>query len=154
MRTRKQKAASRANAQKSTGPRTAEGNAVSSLNALKFGVYAKTPIIFDESPQDLADLTAEFQEQYHPANPTERSLVDTLSNSEWRQRRLLNSEAALWEHNANRILDDGQVIRVTVGAAFAADSERFARCQEIVSHFERAHQRALTELHRLRAEPQ
>ena len=133
--------------------RTRKQIAASRANALKFGIYAKTPVIFDESPQDLVDLTAEFQERYHSATPTECSLVDTLSNSEWRQRRLLASEAALWEHNANRILDDGQVIRVTTSAAFASDPERFARCQEITSHFERAHQRALAELRRLRVEP-
>jgi hypothetical protein len=153
MATKKQIAASRLNAQKSSGPRTAEGKAASCLNALKFGVYAKTPIIFDESPEDLAHLAAERHEEYLPANPTERSLVDTLSNIEWRHRRLRRSEAALWDHAANRILDDGQVVRVTSGAAFAVESGRLARCQQIVTFCERKHQRALTELRRLRAAP-
>ena len=38
--TPKQQAASRANAQKSTGPRTSAGKAVSRFNALKHGIYA------------------------------------------------------------------------------------------------------------------
>jgi hypothetical protein len=40
MPTAKQQAASRANAQKSTGPRTSAGKAVSRFNALKHGIYA------------------------------------------------------------------------------------------------------------------
>jgi hypothetical protein len=158
MATKKQIAANRLNAQKSCGPCTAEGKAASRLNALKFGVYAKTPIIFDESPDDLAELAAECHDEYLPAGLTERSLVDTLSNIEWRHRRLRRSEAALWEHAANNILgnnilDDGQAVRVTPGAAFAAEADRLAKCQQIVTFCERKHQRALTELRRLRAAP-
>ena len=153
MATKKQIAANRLNAQKSSGPRTAEGKAASRLNALKFGVYAKTPIIFDESPDDLAQLAAECHDEYRPATLTERSLVDTLSNIEWRHCRLRRSEAALWEHAANNIPDDGQAVRVTPGAAFAAEADRLAKCQQIVTFCERKHQRALTELRRLRAAP-
>jgi hypothetical protein len=45
MTTEKQIAANRANAQESTGPRTAVGKAASSANALKSGIYAKFLLI-------------------------------------------------------------------------------------------------------------
>ncbi len=55
MPTAKQTAANRMNAQKSTGPRTTAGKAVSRFNALKHGIYAIHQIMFDEKPEDLAE---------------------------------------------------------------------------------------------------
>ena len=49
--TPKQAAASRANSQKSTGPRITAGKAASRFNALKHGVYAVHQIMFDEPPR-------------------------------------------------------------------------------------------------------
>jgi hypothetical protein len=51
MATPAQIAANRANAQKSTGPRTAEGKAASRLNALKHGLDAESLIIPGEDPR-------------------------------------------------------------------------------------------------------
>ena len=51
--------ANRLNAQKSTGPTSPEGKAVSSLNALKSGIDAHSEIIRDEDPAALEALTAE-----------------------------------------------------------------------------------------------
>jgi hypothetical protein len=64
--TPKQAAASRANSQKPTGPRSAAGKAVSRFNALKHGIYAVHQIMFDETPEDLAELSAEYHELYSP----------------------------------------------------------------------------------------
>ena len=50
--------ANRRNSQKSTGPRTAAGIAVSSQNALGSGVYAESETIRDENPSDLEALAA------------------------------------------------------------------------------------------------
>jgi hypothetical protein len=44
MATEKQRAANRRNAQKSTGPRSVEGKAVSSQNALKSSIDAKSQV--------------------------------------------------------------------------------------------------------------
>jgi hypothetical protein len=67
--TPKQWAASRANAQKSTGPRAAAGKATSRFNALKHGIY-------------------EYHELYTPADSHERFLVDAMVHNEWRLRRI------------------------------------------------------------------
>ena len=50
MRTEKQTSASRENAKKSTGPRTPEGKANSSKNALKHGLMAQDAVIPGEDP--------------------------------------------------------------------------------------------------------
>src|SRR6202521_1061365 len=97
MATAKQTAANRMNAQKSSGPRTAAGKAVSRFNALKHGIYAVHQIMFDEKPEDLAELAAEYHELYSPADSKERFLVDTLVHNEWRLRRMRRVEAELWQ---------------------------------------------------------
>jgi len=52
MATDRQIAANRANAQKSTGPRTQAGKAASSANAIKSGVYAQSTLIPGEDPAE------------------------------------------------------------------------------------------------------
>ena len=90
--------ANRLNAQKSTGPKSPEGKAASSLNALKSGIDAWSHIIPGEDPAELEALTAAFHLHYRPAGPTELSLVDTLISTEWTQRRLRRIEAQLWNY--------------------------------------------------------
>jgi hypothetical protein len=98
--TPKQAAASRANSQKSTGPRSAAGKAVSRFNALKHGIYAVHQIMFE----DLAELSAEYHELYSPADSKQRFLVDTLVHHEWRIRRIRRVEAALWQTAYNAFI--------------------------------------------------
>src|SRR6266853_1700039 len=80
--------ANRLNAQKSTGPKSPEGKAASSLNALKSGIDAWSHIIPGEDPAELEALTAQFLLHFLPADPNQLSLVDTLISTEWIQRRL------------------------------------------------------------------
>src|SRR5438445_6441500 len=90
--------ANRRNAQKSTGPKTPEGKARSSLNALKSGIDAWSHIIPGEDPAELEALTAAFHQHYQPSDPIQLSLVDTLVSTEWIQRRLRRIEAQLWNY--------------------------------------------------------
>src|SRR5580700_7118938 len=104
MATPKQTAANRMNAQKSSGPRTPAGKAISRFNALKHGIYAVHQIMFDEKAEDLAELAAEYHEHHRPADADQRLLVDTLVHNEWRLRRMRRVEAVLWEHAADAYL--------------------------------------------------
>jgi hypothetical protein len=146
--TPKQRAASRANAQKSTGPRTTAGKAASRFNALKHGIYAVHQIMFDETPEDLAELAAEYHELYSPADAHERSLVDTLVANEWRIRRMRRVEAGLWEHASNLFIVKNldTTTTCTSAEAFATDSATFERLQRVVSSCERDYHRAHKEL--------
>jgi hypothetical protein len=146
--TPKQRAASRANAQKSTGPRTAAGKAVSRFNALKHGIYAVHQIMFDEKAEDLAELTAEYHELYSPADSKERFLVDTLVHHEWRLRRMRRVEAELWQTAYNAfIVKNIEVTSIcTSGDAFATDSATFERLQRVANSCDRVYHRTLKEL--------
>ena len=51
----KQIEANRLNAEKSTGPRTTEGKSVVAANALKHGIFARSPAIVGENSFDFID---------------------------------------------------------------------------------------------------
>src|ERR1035438_4259361 len=97
MASQKQLAANRLNAKKSTGPRSPQGKARSSMNALKTGIDAGTHIIQHESPSRLEALADEYYDRFHPTTPEQRMLVDTLVDSEWLLRRFRRVEAQLWQ---------------------------------------------------------
>jgi len=158
MATAKQTAANRLNAKK---PRTAQATSASRFNALKHGIYAERLVMFEEKAEDLADLAAEYHEQHAPANPTERSLVDTLIHNEWRLRRLRRVEADLWQRGYNTFvvtstvaeIDNDALNTCTSGDAFAAEPAIFDRLQRIVNGCERNYHRALKELQAAQAQP-
>ena len=100
--TPKQIEANRLNAQKSTGPRSLEGKAASSMNALKSGIHAQSLIIRGESAEELQALTAEYYGHWQPATPQERLWLDALIRGEWLLRRLSVAEAQLWELGFDR----------------------------------------------------
>jgi hypothetical protein len=152
MSTRKQRAASRANGQKSQGPITSEGKAKSRYNALKHGIDAKQQIMFSESAEDLAELAAEYHELYSPANVDERFLVDTLVNNEWRLRRLRCVEADLWRAANNLFIENHPEIGESApGDAFTGSGPAFDRLQRIMNSCQRQYHHARKELQSLRA---
>ena len=93
----KQLAANRRNAQKSTGPRTAAGRAVSKMNARKHGILSKAVVVrgwrIKESPRKFAALHQRFTEELGPVGPLEEMLVDQIVTAHWRLRRALTAEA-------------------------------------------------------------
>jgi len=156
MPTPKQAAANRMNAQKSTGPRTTAGKAVSRFNALKHGIYAVHQIMFDEKAEDLAELSAEYHEHHNPADANERLLVDALVHNEWRLRRMRRVEADLWyrAYNTFVVKNIEVTLKCTCGDAFVTDSSTFERLQRLVNSCERVYHRTLKDLERLQSQPE
>src|ERR1017187_5865203 len=97
MASKKQIEANRLNAQKSTGPSSAEGKVPSSMNALKTGIDAKTHLIRGETSTALQELTGEYHGRFRPSTPEQRMLVDTLIDCEWLLRRFRPIQTPLWE---------------------------------------------------------
>ena len=95
MATPAQIAANRLNALKSTGPRTAEGRAASSLNALKSGLDAESQFLPGESPEQFAALRTSYYELYRPTTPGQRFYVDQMVRNEWLLLRFHRVEESL-----------------------------------------------------------
>ena len=66
MATKTQLEANRANARRSTGPKTASGKARSSMNGLKHGLTAETIVIGDEDPAQFERLRKALEERFEP----------------------------------------------------------------------------------------
>jgi hypothetical protein len=96
MATPAQLAANRANALRSTGPRTQEGKSVSRFNALKHGVDAQSIVIPGEDPAEYQALAGEYDQTYEPRNPAERFHVDAMLRADWQRRRMEQVEAELF----------------------------------------------------------
>ncbi|MGD1088346.1 MAG: hypothetical protein ABR955_06425 [Verrucomicrobiota bacterium] len=93
----KQIEANRRNAQKSTGPKTPNGQAVSKMNALKHGLLSKVVLVRGiyarESKREFHVLQARFRAHLNPVGPVEEMLVDQIVTAHWRLRRVLKAES-------------------------------------------------------------
>ena len=87
--TRRQRRILRKNAKRSTGPRTPEGTARSSQNALKHGLFARDTILPGEKPKEFLQLIADLESNF------ERCLVRHIPDTEWRMRRQVRLETGV-----------------------------------------------------------
>ncbi len=88
-------AANRANARKSTGPRTPRGKAVSSRNARKPGLLARNVVIaddLDEAESDFDALLRGLTARLAPDGPFETLLVERIALCYWRLARAARFE--------------------------------------------------------------
>ena len=77
--------ANRANAQKSSGPRTDEGKAKTRLNAVKHGLTGATVLFANpEDAQRYSKHADDFQQLYQPLGPEESALVQSIIDTRWR----------------------------------------------------------------------
>ena len=146
MSTQRQIEANRLNAQKSTGPRSVEGKAVSSRNALKSGLDAEFQFVLGETREDFAVLQYEYTQRFQPLTPEERFQVDTLIRCEWMLRRFFRVESHLWEFH---ILRANRSEGVQLGEACDTGSTVFMRLQRRITLAERSYKDAYQELGRL-----
>jgi hypothetical protein len=141
------RAANRLNAAKSTGPRSAEGKAAASRNALKHGLRAQALLVFDETVEDLNDFHAALHADYAPAGAAEEEIVERIIMAAWCLRRAWRAEAATIDRAAERASVDGAgEVDLSVWPAEVAALVRYQ------AHHERTIQRAKAELERLRNE--
>src|ERR1700693_4876857 len=80
-------AANRANAQKSTGPRTAAGKQRSSLNALRHGLTGQVIVLPTEDLAAYQRHSQGFFDEYQPKGANETQLVQSLLDTAWQVNR-------------------------------------------------------------------
>ena len=89
-------AINRANARKSTGPRTEAGKQRSSLNALRHGLTGQTVVLPTEDHSAYQRHSKSFLDEYHPKDATETQLVQSLIDTSWRMNRAAAVETNLF----------------------------------------------------------
>jgi hypothetical protein len=132
----------RANAKKSTGPRTPEGKAVVALNALKHGFFSSdvvNPVL--DGPvrvEEFNSLLDALLEEFQPQSAHERILVDEVAACCWRIRRLLRYECReSWadeddDRSAARTETPSEALQALLG------HDNFTRRQRMGRKFRRA----------------
>ncbi|MBV9081983.1 MAG: hypothetical protein JOZ62_04850 [Acidobacteriaceae bacterium] len=131
-----QLAANRANAQRSTGPRSEEGKAVSSRNNFKHGFRGEFRVLPDENQEEFDTLLAAFRDEHQPATPSEETLVDQLAKHLWVSRR------------AGRLLDQA----LTAGCESREQQKSIALYLRYQTASDRGFSKSLNDLLRIRAQ--
>lgn len=103
MTTKKQMAANQENSKNSTGPKTKEGKAKSSLNAQKHGLLSRRALMSGEDAQEYDAIRAMFREEFLPITRYEQALVDDLTADYWRLGRIIKIEGELLEFARSQI---------------------------------------------------
>ena len=90
-----QREASRTNGAQSQGPRTPEGKARSSQNAIKHGIYSTRVVLTNENPAEYQAMLDSYIAEWRPVGQTEADLLLQMVNAMWRMHRLSNQARAL-----------------------------------------------------------
>ena len=80
--------ANRANAARSTGPRTAAGKRVSAANATRHGFRSQTVLLAGDDPAEYEALLARLMACFRPAGVHTRRAVREMADAEWRLARV------------------------------------------------------------------
>ena len=89
-------AINRANAAKSTGPKTAAGKQRSSLNAIRHGFTGQTVVLPSEDMQAYLAFSARFVKELKPKGILEEQFTQTIADTSWRLNRLRADQANLF----------------------------------------------------------
>src|SRR5690242_4000949 len=88
--------ANQANAQLSTGPRTPEGQAKSSLNAVKTGLTGRTVLLPSDDTAEYERHLAAYADEFAPIGLLETNLLQSIAETDWRLHRIPALESALF----------------------------------------------------------
>lgn len=146
--------ANRANARKSTGPRTPAGKGRSSQNALKHGLTARSVVLPDEDPQQWQAHFSALLDDVNPKSGLEAQMAGRIALLLWRTQRAARIETEILQ-NAMRDLNAlaaGQGGDIgSLGAAYALAQAPLERLSRHESALVRDLHRALHDLERLQA---
>jgi hypothetical protein len=147
----KQIRANKRNARKSSGPKTPEGKATVSNNALKHGLLSHKMLLPDEDQSSLVQLSEHLLSQLQPVGELESLLVERIITAAWRLRRVLTVEADIYEEERSKSYT-GAVNGL--GMAFIRDANganAFSKLSRYETTIERGLYKALHELQRQQA---
>jgi hypothetical protein len=136
-----------------TGPRTESGKQVSSRNALRHGLTAKTLVLTTEDKSAFDELRAALHAAHAPVNDLEHAAVEALAEAQWRLNRCRRHETAVFNQAIADIQRDNPGVDPDEAAArLFLDKEYMKKLSLFLRYqtsIERAFNKAETELRRL-----
>ena len=122
-------AANRANAQLSSGPRTAAGKAVSSMNAVKTGLTGRTVLLPSDDAEAYRNLLTAYENEFKPVGLRECELVQSLADIQWRLQRIPGLEMAIYARGRDEFAEQFEDLDPAVRSA-RLDLETFIHHQK------------------------
>ena len=138
----------RANAQHSTGPRTAEGKKRSSLNALRHGLTGQIVIMPSEDLAAYQRHVKSFTDEYNPNGPTEAHLVQALADTSWRLNRVAALESNVLSL-ATALIPDPLDGALAIAAALESHAKALSNLSLHSQRLSRQFERTVAQLHDL-----
>lgn len=154
----KQFAANRANARKSTGPRTAEGKKRSSLNATRHGLTGQVAVLPGEDLAAYFHFCSQFRESVSPVGFLEEQLAQSLAELRWRLNRVSQLENAVFSLGFDLHADDISTghpeahAALTNAITYLEHGSRIANLSVIASRLSRQYEKEFAQLRTLQAE--
>src|SRR5689334_1941305 len=99
MATKAQIEANRANAKKSTGPRTQAGKARSCMNRLSHGFCSAIHFAPGETREEFNLLLNDLRAELQPATPLEQILVEKMVLNQWNSLRAVRYQSQALDEN-------------------------------------------------------
>ena len=143
MASKKQMEANRRNAKKSTGPKTEEGKAKSSLNALKHGLTSLRVWLDEEEEQDFREFRRGLLDELEPVGSLETQFVCRIAAQMWRLARVPGMEAELLCKLRYDFVDG---VNTGLGDAFHKDIGTYNGSLERLARYEAILDRSLIRL--------
>jgi hypothetical protein len=89
--------ANRENAQKSTGPKSVEGKAISAKNAVKHGLFAVETVIKGENREDFELFRQKLLDEFAPNGAVETMLAERIISIGWRLKRIVRIQDQVFD---------------------------------------------------------
>jgi hypothetical protein len=151
----------RLNGAKSKGPKTPQGKARSSQNAVTHGLTADYNVLPTESLDDFEILLHAYVDRFHPSDAVEMELVQTMAIARWRLRRVGTIESCMLENEIERTrvhlaqlcehLDEDNRLAMAF-RNLANDDKALALLMRYESSLNRTYDRALKQLAALQSQ--
>ena len=151
-------AVNKANAQHSTGPRTAAGKQRSSLNALRHGLTGQTIVLPTEDQSAYQRHSQSFLDECQPKGAIETQLVQSLLDTSWQLNRAAAVESNLFSLGITEMEDRIRAnhpqaeAALAMALAYREHNRAFANISIYRQRLTREFERTLTLLCKIQAE--
>ena len=148
--------ANRANALRSTGPKTPEGKKVCAHNSTRHGMLSQTVVLEGESQTRFEDLVICLTAQLKPRSLAEAAIVETMAIARWKQMRIWGIQKAGFDLEMARLNSSCKIPAARASMVFKnlADNSRVLDLQyRYETGYDRQFCRAYAFFLKLRAKP-
>jgi hypothetical protein len=140
---------------KSTGPRTPEGKAKASLNAMRHGLTGRVVVLPSEDMNVYHAFCKELMADLAPETPLERQYAQTFCDTQWRLNRARSYEDGMlalghMEHSDSMGIEHPETLAaINAAKAFREHSKAFVNLSLYEQRLQRAQKEALRQLEEL-----